>query len=53
MDKTVVAMYLRLSREDDNKNGKEESNSIMAQRELVKNHIETIMAGQSHSILEF
>lgn len=25
----------------------------MAQRELVKNHIETIMAGQSYSILEF
>lgn len=53
MDKTVVAMYLRLSREDDDKNGKEESNSITAQRELVKNHIENIMAGQSYSILEF
>ncbi|MEZ3425527.1 MAG: recombinase family protein [Lachnospiraceae bacterium] len=53
MDKIVVAMYLRLSREDDNKNGKEESNSITAQRELVKSHIETVMAGQPYSILEF
>jgi len=53
MDKTVVAMYLRLSREDDDKNGKEESNSISAQRELVKNQIETAMAGQPYSILEF
>ena len=35
MDKTVVAMYLRLSREDDDKNRKEESNSITAQGELM------------------
>ena len=53
MDKTVIAMYLRLSREDDDKNGKEVSNSITAQRELVKNHIESIMDGQPYSILEF
>lgn len=53
MDKTVFAIYLRLSREDGNKERGIESNSISAQRLLIKNHIESMMQGLPYSISEF
>ena len=39
MDTVMVGMYLRLSNEDSNKEKSEESNSILAQRILLKRHI--------------
>lgn len=53
MDKTVFAIYLRLSREDGNKERGTESNSISAQRLFIKNHIESMMQGLPYSISEF
>ena len=53
MDKTVIAMYLRLSNEDRDKEELEESNSISAQRQLLKGHICEFMQGQAYSITEF
>lgn len=53
MDKTVIAMYLRLSNEDRNKEEFEESNSISAQRQLLNDHICELMQGQAYSITEF
>ena len=45
MKKRIVAMYLRLSNEDSGKGEMEESNSISAQRVLLKRHIEI---GRAH-----
>lgn len=45
MDKTVIAIYLRLSNEDKNKGQSEESNSIFAQRQLITAHIQELMLG--------
>lgn len=53
MDKTIIAMYLRLSNEDRNKEGLEESNSISAQRQLLNSHIQELMQGQPYDITEF
>lgn len=53
MDKIVFAIYLRISKEDRNKERGTESNSISAQRLLVKNHIESMMQEQPYSISEF
>ena len=53
MDKTAVAIYLRLSNEDRDKGKLEESNSISAQRVLLTKQVEELMQGQEHSITEF
>ena len=53
MDKTAVALYLRLSNEDSDKGKLEESNSISAQRVLLTKHVEELMQGQAYSITEF
>jgi Site-specific recombinases, DNA invertase Pin homologs len=53
MDKTVIAIYLRLSNEDKNKGQSEESNSIFAQRQLITAHIQELMLGQPYEIAEF
>lgn len=53
MDKTAVAIYLRLSNEDSDKGKLEESNSISAQRVLLTKHVEELMQGQEYSITEF
>lgn len=53
MDKTVVAIYLRLSNEDRDKAKFEESNSISAQRVLLTKHVEELMQGQKYIITEF
>jgi DNA invertase Pin-like site-specific DNA recombinase len=53
MDKTAVALYLRLSNEDSDKGKLEESNSISAQRVLLTKHVEELMQGQEYSITEF
>lgn len=53
MDTVMVGMYLRLSNEDSNKEKSEESNSILAQRILLKRHIKELMQGQPYSITEF
>lgn len=53
MDKITIAMYLRISNEDRNKEQGEESNSISAQRVLLTKHIEELMHGQQYSIVEF
>ena len=53
MDKTIIAIYLRLSNEDHGKGRLEESNSISAQRTLLTRHIEEMMQGQGYSIVEF
>lgn len=53
MDRMIVAMYLRLSNEDSDKGKFEESNSISAQRVLLKKHIEELLQGQEYSITEF
>ncbi len=53
MDKTVIAIYLRLSNEDKNKGQSEESNSIFAQRQLITAHIQELMHGQPYEIAEF
>ena len=44
MDKTAVALYLRLSNEDSDKGKLEESNSISAQRVLLTKHVEELPA---------
>lgn len=53
MDKTAVAIYLRLSNEDRDKGKLEESNSISAQRVLLTKQVEELMQGQEYSITEF
>lgn len=53
MDKTIIAMYLRLSNEDRDKEELEESNSISAQRQLLHGHIQELMRGQPYDITEF
>lgn len=53
MDRIVIAIYLRLSNEDKEKESTEESNSISAQRVLLTGHIQGIMQGQPYSITEF
>lgn len=53
MDKIMVALYLRLSNEDSDKEKSAESNSISAQRVLLTRHIEELMQGQTYSITEF
>lgn len=53
MDKTIIAMYLRLSNEDRNKEELQESNSISAQRQLLNGHIQELMQGQPYDITEF
>lgn len=53
MDKTAVAIYLRLSNEDRDKGKLEESNSISAQRVLLTKQVEELMQGQKYSITEF
>lgn len=53
MEKIIIAMYLRLSNEDKEKERSEESNSISAQRVLLTSHIEKIMQGQPYSVTEF
>ena len=53
MDKTIIAMYLRLSNEDRDKEELEESNSISAQRQLLNGHIQELMQGQPYDITEF
>ena len=53
MDKIVIAMYLRLSNEDSDKEKTAESNSISAQRVYLTKHIEVLMQGQAYSITEF
>jgi len=50
-NKTVTAMYLRLSHED--RDGSGESNSISAQRSLLEGHIRGLMRGQEYTVLEF
>lgn len=42
MDRIMVAMYLRLSNEDRDKEKGEESNSISAQRALLARYIEEL-----------
>lgn len=53
MDKIMIALYLRLSNEDSDKEKSEESNSISAQRALLTKHTEELMQGQPYSITEF
>lgn len=53
MDRIIIAIYLRLSNEDKEKESTEESNSISAQRVLLTGHIQGIMQGQPYSITEF
>ena len=53
MDKIMVALYLRLSNEDSDKEKFAESNSISAQRVLLTKHTEELMQGQPYSITEF
>lgn len=53
MDKVMIALYLRLSNEDSDKEKFSESNSISAQRVLLTKHIEELMQGQPYSITEF
>ncbi len=53
MDKTMVAIYLRLSNEDRHKGKDEDSMSISAQRALLTKYIEDLMWGQEYSITEF
>lgn len=53
MDKIMIALYLRLSNEDSDKEKSEESNSISAQRVLLTKHTEELMQGQPYSITEF
>ncbi len=53
MDKTAVAIYLRLSNKDRDKGKLEESNSISAQRVLLTKQVEELMQGQEYSITEF
>jgi DNA invertase Pin-like site-specific DNA recombinase len=53
MDKMMIALYLRLSNEDSDKEKSEESNSISAQRVLLTKHTEELMQGQPYSITEF
>ena len=52
MDKTV-ALYMRLSDEDDNLAVYEESNSIAHQRKLMLDHIEKLPELQEFNIVEF
>ena len=52
MDKTV-ALYMRLSDEDDNLAAHEESNSIAHQRKLMLDHIEKFPDLQGFNIVEF
>ena len=52
MDKTV-ALYMRLSDEDDNLAPHEESNSIAHQRKLMLDHIERFPDLQGFNIVEF
>lgn len=54
MDRMIVAMYLRLSNEDSDKGKFEESNSISAQRVLLKKKHRGTAAGagiQYHRVL--
>ena len=53
MDKIMIALYLRLSNEDSDKEKSEDSNSISAQRVLLTKHTEELMQGQPYSITEF
>lgn len=52
MDRIMVAMYLRLSNEDRDKEKGEESNSISAQRALLTRHIEELLRGQVLSVAQ-
>lgn len=53
MDKVMIAMYLRLSNEDSDREKNGESNSISAQRTLLAGHIEELMRDQPYGIVEF
>ncbi len=53
MGEVRIAMYLRLSNEDRDKGGKEESDSISAQRALIAGHVEGLMQGREYVITEF
>ena len=53
MKKRIVAMYLRLSNEDSGKGEMEGSNSISAQRVLLKRHIEELLQGEEYVITEY
>ena len=52
MDKTI-ALYMRLSDEDDNLAAHEESNSISHQRKLMLDHIQKLPELKGCNILEF
>jgi len=52
MDKTV-ALYMRLSDEDDNLAAHEESNSISHQRKLMLDHIQKLPELKDCNIIEF
>lgn len=53
MGEVRIAMYLRLSNEDQDKGGKVESDSISAQRALIAGHVEGLMQGREYVIMEF
>ncbi len=50
---TKVAMYLRLSNEDADKEEQQESNSIVAQRGLITAKIAELMIGETYEIVEY
>lgn len=52
MDKTI-ALYMRLSDEDDNLAAHEESNSISHQRKLMLDHIQKLPELKDCNIMEF
>ena len=52
MDKTI-ALYMRLSDEDDNLAAHEESNSISHQRKLMLDHIQKLPELNDCNIMEF
>ena len=54
-DKQTLAMYIRLSNEDDDLKFSEklESNSILNQRKLLKNHYDTCLDLKKYDVIEF